>query len=94
MVCRFLDAGNDSALQSQPSSTGGTSTLSELPNQYADWAHWQRHRLQDETLESEPGYWKQQLGGSSWMFEADRLLNQTSRWWKSRPSTRGGKDEC
>jgi amino acid adenylation domain-containing protein len=40
------------------------STLPELPVQYADWADWQRQYLQGETLESELGYWKQQLGGT------------------------------
>ncbi|GFE67459.1 non-ribosomal peptide synthetase [Chroococcus sp. FPU101] len=37
------------------------SPLSELPIQYADWAIWQRQRLQDTELEKQINYWKQQL---------------------------------
>ncbi len=38
------------------------SPLAELPIQYADWAIWQRQRLQGELLETQVNYWKQQLG--------------------------------
>jgi hypothetical protein len=38
------------------------SPLAELPVQYADWAIWQRQRLQGEVLETQVNYWKQQLG--------------------------------
>ncbi len=38
------------------------SPLTELPVQYADWALWQRQRLQGELLENQVNYWKQQLG--------------------------------
>lgn len=35
--------------------------LTELPIQYADFAHWQREWLQGEVLESQLRYWRQQL---------------------------------
>jgi hypothetical protein len=38
------------------------SPLSELPLQYADFAHWQREWLQGE-LETQLSYWRQQLDG-------------------------------
>ncbi len=37
------------------------SPLPELPLQYADFADWQREWLQGEVLETQRGYWKQQL---------------------------------
>ncbi len=36
----------------------------DLPIQYADYACWQRQRMQDEKLEEEATYWKRQLAGS------------------------------
>ncbi|EGK86184.1 amino acid adenylation domain protein [Microcoleus vaginatus FGP-2] len=45
-------------------SSGKPSPLSELPIQYADFAHWQREWLQVEVLESQRDYWKQQLSGN------------------------------
>ncbi|HWS86563.1 MAG TPA: amino acid adenylation domain-containing protein [Pyrinomonadaceae bacterium] len=44
-------------------SSGRPSPLAELPVQYADYACWQRQRLQGELLESHLDYWKKQLGG-------------------------------
>jgi amino acid adenylation domain-containing protein len=44
--------------------TGQPSPLSELPIQYADYAYWQRERLQGETLESQIDYWRRRLGGA------------------------------
>jgi len=44
--------------------TVGPSPLAPLPIQYADFAIWQRQRLQGERLESQLAYWKKQLGGS------------------------------
>jgi amino acid adenylation domain-containing protein len=38
------------------------SPLTELPIQYADFAHWQRQLLQGQTLESQMQFWKQHLG--------------------------------
>ncbi|WP_315790951.1 amino acid adenylation domain-containing protein [Fischerella sp. JS2] len=44
-------------------STSQPSPLSELPIQYADFAVWQRDRLQGELLQTQLNYWKQQLSG-------------------------------
>ena len=43
--------------------TGEEPDLPELPIQYADFAVWQNARLKGEFLETQLGYWKQQLGG-------------------------------
>jgi amino acid adenylation domain-containing protein len=40
---------------------GRPSPLPELPIQYADYAVWQRNRLQGETLEKLLGYWRERL---------------------------------
>jgi len=40
---------------------GKTTTLRDLPIQYADFASWQREWLQGEMLESQLSYWKKQL---------------------------------
>jgi non-ribosomal peptide synthase protein (TIGR01720 family) len=42
---------------------GRPSPLPELPIQYADYAVWQRERLQGESFEQQLQYWRQQLGG-------------------------------
>jgi amino acid adenylation domain-containing protein len=42
---------------------GQPSPLTELPIQYADFAHWQREWLQGEALEAQLGYWRERLGG-------------------------------
>ncbi|PMB24660.1 non-ribosomal peptide synthetase, partial [Fischerella thermalis CCMEE 5319] len=44
-------------------STNQPSPLSELPIQYADFAVWQRDRIQGEFLADQLNYWKQQLQG-------------------------------
>ncbi|KKK44340.1 hypothetical protein LCGC14_3167270, partial [marine sediment metagenome] len=44
-------------------SMGPPSTLTELPIQYADFAHWQQQWLQGEVLETQLDYWKEQLVG-------------------------------
>ena len=41
--------------------SGGPSPLAELAIQYADFALWQRERLQGEVLDAELSYWRQQL---------------------------------
>ena len=46
-------------------SSGKSSPLSELPIQYADFAHWQRQWLRDEILEAQLDYWKPQLAGAA-----------------------------
>ena len=43
---------------------GRGSPLPELPIQYADYALWQRQRLQGETLERELAYWRGRLKGT------------------------------
>ncbi len=50
-------------------STGELSPLPDLPIQYADFACWQRQRLQGEVLESQLTYWKQQLAGAPEVLE-------------------------
>jgi amino acid adenylation domain-containing protein len=45
------------------------SPLAELPVQYADYAVWQRERLQGEVLEDQLSYWKQQLAGTPAILE-------------------------
>ncbi|WP_420718389.1 amino acid adenylation domain-containing protein [Pyxidicoccus sp. MSG2] len=44
--------------------SGRTSTLPELPLQYADYCVWQREWLRDDVLESQLTYWKEQLSGA------------------------------
>ncbi|RPJ38734.1 MAG: amino acid adenylation domain-containing protein, partial [Planctomycetaceae bacterium] len=44
-------------------SGGRGSPLAELPFQYADFADWQRQRLQGEVLDRQLAYWKGKLGG-------------------------------
>jgi amino acid adenylation domain-containing protein len=39
------------------------SSLPDLPVQYADFAHWQRHWMQGEILETQLSYWREQLDG-------------------------------
>ncbi|MDH5548217.1 MAG: amino acid adenylation domain-containing protein, partial [Gammaproteobacteria bacterium] len=43
--------------------------LPDLPIQYADFAHWQREKLQGEVLERQQSYWRQQLAGASEILE-------------------------
>jgi amino acid adenylation domain-containing protein len=42
---------------------GEPARLLELPIQYADFAHWQRERLQGAFLDTQLAYWRQQLAG-------------------------------
>ncbi|HEV8580082.1 MAG TPA: amino acid adenylation domain-containing protein [Thermoanaerobaculia bacterium] len=42
---------------------GTPSPLPELPIQYADFALWQRQRLQGEILEAQIAYWRERLAG-------------------------------
>jgi amino acid adenylation domain-containing protein/non-ribosomal peptide synthase protein (TIGR01720 family) len=49
--------------------SGKPSPLPDLPIQYADFAHWQRNRMQGEFLEKELAYWEQQLAGSPAVLE-------------------------
>ncbi|WP_414568346.1 amino acid adenylation domain-containing protein [Nostoc sp. CCY 9925] len=56
-------------------STNQPSPLPELPIQYADFAIWQRDRIQGEFLATKLKYWKQQLSGELPVLQlpADRL---------------------
>ncbi|WNG57629.1 amino acid adenylation domain-containing protein [Archangium gephyra] len=45
-------------------SKGRPSPLPELPVQYADYAAWQRQWLRGEVMESQLGYWREQLEGA------------------------------
>jgi surfactin family lipopeptide synthetase A len=44
-------------------SAGKPSPLLDLPIQYADYAHWQRHWLHEQDLDGALAYWRKQLGG-------------------------------
>jgi amino acid adenylation domain-containing protein len=44
-------------------------SLPELPIQYADFAHWQRHWLEGEVLQTQLAYWKQRLLGAPPLLE-------------------------
>ena len=44
--------------------TGNPSPVPELPIQFADFAHWQRHWMQGEVAETQLSYWKEKLAGS------------------------------
>ncbi|MBW4576031.1 MAG: amino acid adenylation domain-containing protein [Aphanothece sp. CMT-3BRIN-NPC111] len=51
-----------------------STSLPELPIQYADFAEWQRQLLQDEVLETQLAYWRQQLNNLSVLnLPTDRL---------------------
>jgi non-ribosomal peptide synthetase component F len=67
-------------------SQGKSSPLPDLPIQYADYAVWQRGRLQGEALERQLSYWKRQLAG------APALLKlPTDRPRPARRSYRGAR---
>lgn len=50
-------------------SKGQPSPLAELPIQYADYALWQRQRMQEGPMQAKLAYWKKQLAGASFVFE-------------------------
>ncbi len=50
-------------------SAGESSPLTELPLQYADFAHWQRQWLQGKVLETQLNYWQKQLAAVSPLLE-------------------------
>ena len=43
---------------------GGSSTLPDLSIQYADYAVWQRRRMESPSLRAELDYWRAQLAGA------------------------------
>ncbi len=55
VLIRELGAGYAASVENK------SAALSELPIQYADFAHWQRQWLQGEVLNNQLSYWKQQL---------------------------------
>jgi len=65
---------------------GAEPELPELPIQYADFAHWQRRWLRDDTLEAMLGYWRRQLAG------APTLDLATDRPRPARISHRGDRE--
>ncbi|MBZ4421922.1 non-ribosomal peptide synthetase, partial [Myxococcus sp. RHSTA-1-4] len=65
--------------------SGQPVSLPPLPLQYADFAAWQRDWLRGETLDSQLGYWRQQL-------DADAVLElPTDRPRTASTSTRGAR---
>ncbi len=48
---------------------GQESSLPELPIQYADYAQWQQEWLQEEVLDQQLSYWKEQLAGAATVLE-------------------------
>jgi len=70
--------------------------LPELPIQYADFAAWQRERMQGELLRKELAYWKRQLAGAPDFLDlpTDRprppVQTYRGRWhWRTFPGTLG-----
>ncbi len=66
---------------------GRVSPLPELSVQYGDFALWQRHRLQGETLQTKFTYWRKQLAG------APLLLTLPAGRLRFPVQTFSGKDE-
>jgi amino acid adenylation domain-containing protein len=64
---------------------GRPSPLPELPLQYADYAAWQRHQLQDEGLQQQLTYWRQHLAG------LQPLDLPTDKPRRALPQRRGGR---
>ncbi|MFB2921068.1 non-ribosomal peptide synthetase [Aerosakkonema funiforme] len=64
-----------------------SSSLPVLPIQYADFASWQKERLQGEKLETQLAYWKKQLGG-----DISVLKLPTDRSRSHSRTFRGGKE--
>ncbi|HLL45812.1 MAG TPA: condensation domain-containing protein, partial [Longimicrobiaceae bacterium] len=48
---------------------GGESPLPELPVQYADYAAWQRRRVEGPVLEAQAEYWREALAGAPELLE-------------------------
>ncbi len=65
--------------------TGGPADLPELAVQYADFANWQRQRMDGEELERQLAYWQARFRGA-----VPRLELPTDRPRSAAPSYRGG----
>ena len=65
-------------------SSGEESVLPELVIQYADFAAWQRQRLQGEVLEKQLAYWRRKLSG-----DLPTLEMPTDRRRPATPTARG-----
>jgi tyrocidine synthetase-3 len=66
---------------------GRRSPLPDLPIQYADFAEWQRARMQGELLESQLSYWKGRLAGAATLLDLP-----VDRPWPATPSFRGRRE--
>nr|WP_225937950.1 non-ribosomal peptide synthetase [Myxococcus sp. RHSTA-1-4] len=64
--------------------SGQPASLPALPVQYADFAAWQRGWLQDQALEAQLSWWREQLGGAPAALELP-----TDRPYPAVPSRRG-----
>ncbi|MCC6858504.1 MAG: amino acid adenylation domain-containing protein [Bryobacterales bacterium] len=58
------DGWSSGILMGEISALYAGGVLPPLPVQYADYAVWQRRRLEGETLERQLGYWSRQLSGA------------------------------
>lgn len=67
-------------------SLGRSSSLAELPIQYADFACWQKDWLQGEVREKKLAYWKDELAG------APQVLELATD--KSRPAIQSFRGDC
>ena len=67
---------------------GSPSPLTPLPVQYADYAAWQRGRLQPDMLQEHLQYWKAQLAGVPVLELPDRLSQIVEHKLRRRPATR------
>ncbi|MCA1567663.1 MAG: amino acid adenylation domain-containing protein [Acidobacteria bacterium] len=59
----------ETGLLYQALASGQPSPLPPLPIQYADYAAWQRGRMQGEIYQKQVAYWKQQLAGAPYVLE-------------------------
>ncbi|MDX1999260.1 MAG: amino acid adenylation domain-containing protein, partial [Thermoanaerobaculia bacterium] len=75
-------------------SDGDPRVLPELPLGYADFAAWQRHRLQGERLTAELGYWRERLAGAPTRLDLpfDRPRGPRQSFAGERFSERWGAD--
>ena len=58
---------------------GRSASLPELPVQYADFASWERERVEDGSLDDQLSYWKRQLEGSRATLDLQAWLSHAPR---------------